>query len=163
MLPKTILAAAFASFFAFTSQPASAGQEDCQKALGETIYVPAFSHIHTHEQRSQSLASTLVVHNTDPAQTITIAEVTLFDEAGEQVRSFPEVPRVLEPFASANFLTEITDDRGGIGANYLVVWTSGEPTCSPIALTVMIGGSGTHGISFALKGRVISRELPDAE
>lgn len=163
MLPKTILAAAFASILTVASQPASAAQQHCEKALGETIYVPAFSHIHTHKQRSQSLASTLVVHNTDPGQSITVSEVTLYDEAGEQVRSFPDTPRVLEPFASANFLTEITDDRGGIGANYLVVWTSEEPTCSPIALTVMIGGSGTHGISFALKGRVISRNLPDPE
>ena len=33
----------------------------------------------------------------------------------------------------------------------------------PLALSVMIGGTGTHGISFSLEGRVIAREYAAPE
>lgn len=132
--------------------------EPCIRAVAETVYVPAFSRIHTQERDNQPLASTLVIHNVDPMHSIELTAVSFHDETGKLVEEFLAAPLVLTPFASKDFLTEIRDDRGGIGANYLLRWTSENASCSPEVMAVMIGGNGTHGISFALSGRVISRD-----
>lgn len=130
----------------------------CMRATSETVYVPALSRIHTQERDKQPLASTLVIHNIDPIHSIELTAVSFHDETGNQVEAFLAAPLELGPFASADFLTEIRDDRGGIGANYLLKWTSKNASCSPEVMAIMIGGNGTHGISFSLSGRVISRD-----
>lgn len=131
--------------------------EPCVGATSETIYIPALSRVHTHENRRQPLASTVVVHNIDPSTTISISRVSYHDDDGEVVADLISTPEDVGPFASASFLTALDDDRGGIGANYIVEWESDQPSCSPIAIAIMIGGTGTHGISFALEGRVIEQ------
>lgn len=126
-------------------------------AYGETIYVPAFSRIFTDEKRSQPLASTLIVHNVDPSNSIEVTNVRYYDQAGALVRNLLDEPHTLAPYASTDFLTELSDTRGGVGANYIVEWRANLPVLSPIAEAVMIGGTGTHGISFTSRGRVIAR------
>jgi len=145
--------------------PASAQEAAnvCTRAVAETVYVPAFSRIHTHARQRQPLASTLVVHNVDPQVSISLTSVAFYDEAGGLVQTLLEAPVELTPFASANFLTEMSDSSGGIGANYLLEWTSDRAACSPRALAVMIGGTGTHGISFSVEGHVIARKSAAAQ
>ena len=126
-------------------------------AYGETIYVPAVSRIFTDEKRRQLLASTLIVHNVDPSNSIELISVRYYDQAGILVRNLLEEPRTLAAYASTDFLTELSDTRGGVGANYIVEWRSTKPALSPIAEAVMIGGTGTNGISFTSRGRVIAR------
>ncbi len=150
---------------------ASSGAEDatspegaCTRAVAETVYVPAFSRIHTHERQRQPLASTLVIHNVDPEASIEVTRVSYHDETGAQVSELGgDDNGPLPPFASLSYLTELTDDRGGIGANYIVDWRSERAACSPLILAIMIGGSGTQGISFSLEGRVIARRTSKAE
>jgi hypothetical protein len=128
------------------------------RALSETVYVPAYSHIHTHQKVRQALASTLVVHNADPEVEIEVLGVRYHDRDGKLVRAFLDDPVTLKPFQSSNYLTQISESAGGVGANYIVEWRAAEPAISPIIEAVMIGGSGTQGISFISPGRVILRE-----
>lgn len=123
----------------------------------EKIYVPAYSRVLTHEGIGQSLASTLVIHNTDTEHAITVSRVDYFDNSGNLQREMVEDPLVLAPFQSESFLIPLNDQSGDFGANFLVEWRSDTPTTSPVVEAVMIGGSGTHGISFVSGGRVIER------
>lgn len=124
----------------------------------ETVYVPAYSHIHTHVKNRQALASTLVVHNVDPNKAIDLLSVRYHDRNGQLVRSFLNDPAALQPFQSASYLTQISETEGGVGANYVVEWRAADCALSPVIEAVMIGGSGTHGISFTSSGQVIGRD-----
>lgn len=159
-----ILAAAMA-FPLLGAAPAlaEAPPKVCALALGETVYIPAVSHINTNEYLRQPLASTLVIHNIDAAVPITVTAVGYYDNDGALVTDMLSAPRTLNPFASTSFLTELSDTRGGVGANYILEWTSAAPACSPETMAIMIGGTGTQGISFSLPGRVIDRTSPPAE
>lgn len=156
---RPLLAAMALVLSAVAPVEAEDASDGCIQAVSETVYVPAFARIHTHERIRQPLASTLVIHNVDREVSITVTSVAFYDGAGSLVQTFLEDPVTLAPFASTNFLTELSDSRGGIGANYLLEWKADRAACSPLALAVMIGGGGTQGISFALEGRVIAREV----
>lgn len=144
---------------AVTLPPMTANSESIEetKVVGETIYVPAYSHINSHTKVRQPLASTIVIHNVDPVGTISLQSVEYYDQEGTLLNSFLTEPITLDPYASASFLTEINDNKGGIGANYLIVWTSTGSVLSPISQAVMVGGTGSQGISFLTEGRVIDR------
>ena len=131
-------------------------QHPGERSVGQTIYVPAYSHVFTHEQKRQPLASTLLVHNVDPVVPIVVTRVRYHNEAGEVVRDLLDAPVDLAPFQSGDFLVPINDDTGGVGANFVVEWTSDQPALGPLTESVMIGGTGTHGISFTARGKVIA-------
>ena len=130
------------------------------RSVGETVYVPAYSRIQTYPNRSELLASTLAIHNVDPDTGITVVSVGYYDEAGKELRELTETPIELPPFASKAFLIPINDVSGGIGANFIVSWSSTSPALSPIVEAIMSGAAGGPGSSFTSRGEVIDRRLP---
>ena len=123
---------------------------------GEVVYVPVYSHIHQREKASrQPLSSTLAIHNVDPSKSIRITSVRYYDHSGAKLKDYIDDPRSLGPFASASFLVDITEDRGGVGANFIVEWQADEKVVSPIVQAIMSGGTGTQGLSFVTQGKVI--------
>ncbi|TYC51272.1 DUF3124 domain-containing protein [Rhodobacterales bacterium] len=130
------------------------------KVLGETIYVPAYSRIFSHPSRSDLLAATLAVHNVDPATTITLTRIDYHAEDGSVLRALLDAPLTLEPLQSRTVLVPINDTTGGVGANFLLKWSSGAPALSPIAEAIMTSGSGGPGPSFTSRGRVIEQRVP---
>jgi uncharacterized protein DUF3124 len=139
---------------------AASAQDFLKKVLGETIYVPAYSRIFSHPNRSDLLAATLAVHNINPAISLTLKSVDYHDGDGKLLRKVLETPVELAPMQSKTVLIPINDTSGGVGANFLVVWTSDQPALSPIAEAIMTSGSGGPGPSFASRGRVIERQYP---
>ncbi len=139
---------------AFSQEPSDIASARYQ---AETIYIPAYSHILTQENEKHPLASTLVVHNVDPDQAITLTGVRYYDHTGKVIKDYETGKLTLTPFASANFTTFKRDDEGGVGANFIVEWEAASPALSPIAEAVIVGGGGTLGISFTTRGRVIAR------
>ena len=154
MNPLAVLAIAM---LLFHNPAIASGIGDDIRARSEIVYVPAYSHIHTHQKIRQALASTLVVHNVDPKVTINLYSVRYHDRDGRLVKDFLTDPAALQPFQSSSFLTQISETAGGVGANYIVEWRASECALPPVIEAVMIGGSGTHGISFTSPGRVIAR------
>lgn len=126
---------------------------------GEVVYVPVYTHISMKERKEwkQPLSSTLAIHNVDPSKSIQLTSVRYYDHAGTQLKEYIDDPRSLEPFASANFVLDIGEDRGGVGANFVVEWQAAEKVVSPIIQAIMIGGSGTQGLSFVTQGKVIEK------
>jgi len=134
-------------------------QDALEKVLGETVYVPAYSQIFSYPTRSDLLATTLAVHNVDPATPITLASVDYHGEDGKKLHSLLDAPVTLAPLQSTTVLVPINDTSGGVGANFLVEWFSDRPALSPIAEAIMTSGSGGPGPSFTSRGRVIERRV----
>jgi len=128
-----------------------------EKVLGETVYVPAYSRIFSHPNRSDLLAATLAVHNVDTATTITLISVDYHGEDGTLL----DAPVALAPLQSRTMLIPINDTSGGVGANFLLRWSSDRPAFGPIAEAIMTSGSGGPGPSFTTRGRVIERTFAD--
>ena len=123
---------------------------------GQTLYVPAYSHIYVRDaRRTMNLATTLSIRNASPEHPITLTSIEYYDSNGTPVRSYADTARTLGAFASTYVVVEQDDVRGGVGANFLVRWQSDAPVHPPVVETVMITTESTQGISFRSTARVL--------
>ena len=122
---------------------------------GQTIYVPVYSHIYADGGKPHLLETTLSVRNLDPKRTISIKSVKYFDTNGAVIKEFLADEMNLPAMATAAFLVEKQDIRGGSGANFIVVWDAKEPVYEPLVEAVMVGFSETKSISFTSPGRAL--------
>ncbi len=125
---------------------------------GQTVYVPAYSHIYHQDGRAHPLTVTLSVRNTNRKSDIVIESVDYYDSQGKKLRSYLDKPLILNPMATTAFLVKRDDISGGVGASFIVVWRSEDTTTPPIIDTVMIDTSGQQGLSFARSGVVILQQ-----
>lgn len=154
MKNNTILRLSFATLLclAITALPAMAKP----RSTGQTIYVPAYSHIYFgNKQRPLALSVTLSIRNIDPAASMTITAVEYYKTEGALVRHFLDKPVLLAPLGSIRYIVNEDDNTGGSGANFIVKWQADTPINPPIAETVMIGTQSQLGISFSSRGEEI--------
>ncbi|MGB3204969.1 MAG: DUF3124 domain-containing protein [Crinalium sp.] len=124
--------------------------------IGQTIYVPAYSHIYfENQQQAIDLSATLSIRNTDLNNSIIVTSVLYYDTNGKLVKSYLEKPITLTSLASTDFVVERTDKSGGLGASFIVEWVAEKKVSNPIVEAVMISAANTQGISFISPGRVI--------
>jgi Protein of unknown function (DUF3124) len=127
-------------------------------AMGQTLYVPIYSHIYSEDHKSMiNLTATLSIRNTDLAQNLIINSVRYYDSDGQQVRQYLEQPILLKALASKDFVIPRTDTTGGAGANFIVEWVAQQKISEPIIEAVMIGTEGNRGFSFVSSARIIDR------
>lgn len=131
--------------------------EDLDIATGQTIYIPAYSEINIGTRQTLGLAITLSIHNSDLNYPIVVSSVRYYDANGNLVQEYVEEAFVLGPMASTEFVIEREDQRGGVGANFIVEWISEHTVSEPVAEAVMIGTGSQQGISFISPGRVVSQ------
>lgn len=141
----------------------SLAEESLTRSFGGLIYVPTFSHVHVSSNDQQPLAVTLVVHNIDASHEITLSKVDFFNSDGDLIRRFLDEAVTLKRFQSQNFAISIQENSGGVGANFVVEWTSKSSTLEPAANAIMVGGTGTQGLSFQTTGHVIARKMKPAD
>jgi hypothetical protein len=142
------------------------GPEDAiPETVGQVLYVPAYSHIHTGNRGERILlAETLSVRNTDTTRPIILKSVRYHDSDGKPLHEELPSPVRLAPLASAEFFVKESDTRGGSGASFLVEWVAEEPVNPPLIEAVMISTAGAQGIAFVRPARVIkdwTRERAD--
>lgn len=131
-------------------------------AMGQTIYVPIYSHIyHDDRQKVLNLAATLSIRNTDLNQPIIITSVRYYDSAGKLVKQYLERPIQLDALASQDFFVDRSDTSGGLGANFIVEWVAQTEISEPIVEAVMIATEFQQGVSFISPGKVIKRQNND--
>lgn len=135
------------------------GEIPRQILVGETVYVPLYSHVYQGEGERLMLAGTLSIRNTDPEHRLTISSVQYYNTEGDLVRDFIQTPLTLNPMGSTDFLVKESDTSGGAGANFLVEWVSDKPTSEPIIEAVMV--SGKSGGAFVRPGVVIKQFRPE--
>lgn len=136
-------------------------QDDESQIVGQTIYVPVYSHIYIRDKsRVVNLAATLSIRNTDAQNPIRINSARYYDTNGALVREHVNAPFRLAPMASTDFVVEEDDTSGGVGANFIVEWSAGVEVTAPVIEAVMISTASQQGISFISAGRVIKDRAP---
>ena len=123
--------------------------------MGETVYVPLYSHVYVLGKTRFLLAATLSIHNTDLERPITITSVRYYNTAGRLMETYLDRPHRLAPLATAEFFIGQNDQRGGSGANFIVEWVAETEVSQPIVEAVMAGVSGPQGLSLIRSGHVI--------
>jgi hypothetical protein len=124
--------------------------------MGQTIYVPIYSHIYYENQKNVfDLSATLSIRNTDLTHAIIVTSVRYYDTTGKLVKQYLEQPVELGSLASMDFVVERTDTSGGSGANFIVEWIAQKTVSEPVVEAVMISAVSNQGISFISSGKVI--------
>jgi hypothetical protein len=132
-------------------------------STGQTIYVPVYSHIYQQNHKTTfNLTTTLSIRNADMNRSFTLSKVLYYDSQGELVKDYLEEPMNINPLASTSFVVNENDLRGGVGANFIVVWESANPVYPPVIEAVMISTSMQQGISFISVGRVLQNQNTDS-
>ena len=154
-----------------TSQPQSSAATRLQPtdtittahSPGSTVYVPVYSNLNLGldiKQRIVELAATVSVRNTSPFHPIVIEWVRYHDSRGRRIRDFIDTPSALPPLSAVEFVIERADTSGGPGANVLVHWNATAEVDEPVIEAVMVGQTGTSGISFTSTGRTLNAHSP---
>ena len=126
--------------------------------LGQTVYVPVYSHIFADDRyrdRPFLLTATLSVRNTDPERPFTLQRVDYYDSEGALLQRYLEAPITLAPLASTHYIVPESEAKGGAGAKFLIEWQAPAAVNEPIIEAVMIGTKLQQGISFISTGRAI--------
>jgi len=110
------------------------------------------------KQQVVELAATVSVRNVSAAHPIVIEWVRYYDSTGKRVRDYLEKPAALPPLGSVEFVIQRSDTAGGPGANFLIHWNGPAGVDDPLIEAVMLGQSGSAGISFTSAGRVVKSE-----
>lgn len=133
--------------------------EPAQIVVGQTVYVPIYSHIFHHNSRDRgiNLAATLSIRNTDDKNSIILTAVRYYNTQGQLLKQYLENPIELNPMATTAFFVEADDVTGGAGANFIVEWKAKKLVTEPVIEAVMISTASGQGISFISPGRVLSR------
>ncbi|MGW8194606.1 MAG: DUF3124 domain-containing protein [Desulforhopalus sp.] len=132
--------------------------EQIELTTGQTVYVPAYSHIyHGNKETPLLLSVTLSIRNVDLSGSLTIRSINYHETEGELVRKFIDEPVVLGPLGSVRFVVPQRDNTGGSGANFIVEWQAEKPINPPILETVMIGTQSQLGISFTSRGQPLKK------
>lgn len=128
------------------------------KTTGQTVYVPAYSHIYHGNRAAELLLSvTLSIRNVDQDNPITVSVVDYYETQGKLLKHFLNAPVTLAPLGSERYIIQQNDSTGGSGANFIVVWEAEKPTNPPIIETVMIGTQSQLGISFTSRGQALQK------
>jgi hypothetical protein len=131
-------------------------QEYLALSKGQTVYVPAYSHIYIGgKKRPFSLAITLSIRNIDLDADITLTEVNYNGSKSGLIESFVDKTISINPQESVRFVIAEDDQGGGSGANFIVKWKSATKVNPPIIESIMIGTQSSQGISFTSRGRAI--------
>ena len=134
---------------------------DLDLSIGQLVYAPAYSQIHSvfsdDEDERINLAVTLSIRNTDMNNVIIIKSVTYYGDDGKLLKEYVEKPFRLSRMASVSFNISREDIRGGIGANFIIEWGAEQSVTEPYIQTIMLGYHGTQGFSWRNPGYVIKK------
>ncbi len=139
------------------SQPQKARAGECPSLReGQTVYVPAYSHIYFgNRERPFLLTVTLSIRNVDPVQPLSLTRIDYYATEGKLIRKYLDRPLTLGPLASIRYVVPQKDEAGGSGANFMVEWRAEKAVNPPLIESVMIGAESQQGISFTSRGQEI--------
>ncbi len=119
---------------------------------GETLYVPAYSHIYTgNRETPSSLTVTLSIRNTDLVHGMRVTKVDYHRTQGEKLKAYITKPVLLPPLGSIRYVVPHKDKAGGSGANFIITWEADQPINPPIVESIMTGDR----TSFSSRGQVL--------
>lgn len=126
---------------------------------GQTLYVPAYSHIYIgHKATPYMLTVTLSIRNIDPDLPFTLESVDYHGTEGKLLKHYLDKSMTIAPMATVRYVVPAPDKTGGSGANFIVKWSSVPPLNPPIVEAIMIGTQSQQGISFTSRGQEILKK-----
>ena len=128
---------------------------------GQTIYIPSYANVISGPPIYMvvPLRANLVIHNTDPDQTISIARIDEYNTEGQKVSSYLTAPVILNPMGAMRVVVkESKKEAEGLGANFIIQWQAEKKVTEPIIECLIIGSLGAQGFSFATQGRIIKEQ-----
>ncbi len=143
-------------FFSLSMNTMANAEEIKGLVSGQTVYVPAYSHIYIGNKETPYLLTiTLSIRNIDPVNPITITQVNYYESQGKFLKELMSEPVVLAPMASTRYIIPQKDKTGGSGGNFIVKWECEQACNPPIIESIMIGTQSQQGISFTSRGRAL--------
>lgn len=130
-------------------------------AMGQTVYVPVYSHVYHDGGKELFLEVTLSIRNTDSDESIVVDSVRYHDSAGALISNYIEKSAILGPLASVDFLVERRSRAGGVGAKFLIEWVAETPVQEPIIEAVMVGKDANRAIAFVRAGVPVASQSAD--
>jgi hypothetical protein len=122
-------------------------------ARSHLVYVPIYSEIYDLSgHHRQSLTATLSVRNAHVRDTMYVHEINYFDSQGKQLRSYLKKDIMLLPLEAAEFVVEHKEKEGGVGACFVVHWSTDSEYLQSVIQAVMLSTLGQQGISFLSEG-----------
>ncbi len=129
-----------------------------KKTVGQTLYVPVYSHIYSEGGRPLLLETTVSIRNIDPSHAITLVSLEYYGTDGKLIREFLRNPVLLGSLATAEYLVEKREISGGSGANFVLEWHAEDRAIPPLVEAVMVGNEQQRSLAFTSRARVISQE-----
>lgn len=153
---RCLCALALIALLLLSSRTAQA-DEPMTLSQGQTVYVPAYSHIYVGNREQPFLLTiTLSIRNIDAKHPVTITSVDYYDTEGKRIRQYLEKPVSIGPWESIRYVVPQKDKSGGSGANFVVEWNA-KKTVNPVLIeAIMIGAESQQGISFSSRGQAIN-------
>ena len=156
MISNPFFKALLVFFFLGIAYHNAFANDDIILSAGQTVYVPAYSHIYSGNREIPFLLTvTLSIRNVDLNNQITINAIDYYETQGRLLEKYIDNPVILKPLESLRFVIPEKDESGGSGANFIVEWQSDIPVNPPIIESIMIGTKQQQGISFLSRGRPI--------
>ena len=146
--------------FALSCGSAS-GQTSSGRSLGQVLYLPIYSHVWHGEmdnkgQPMKALVSVSVsIRNTDPVKPIRVTSAQYFDTDGKKLRQYVTSPKSIGPMGTYELFVPRSDDTGGSGANFVIVWKSDTPASQPIVEGLHANLPAGRSIAFTTSARPI--------
>jgi hypothetical protein len=156
---RVLLLASLAALVLFSSGGPAAAAVKLVKS--QTVYIPSYANVISGPPiyMTVPLRANLVIHNTDPAQAITIARIDEYNTEGQKVSSYLTAPVILNPMGAMRVVVkESKKEAEGLGANFIIQWHAEKKVTEPIIECLIIGSLGAQGFSFATQGRVIKEQ-----
>jgi hypothetical protein len=144
----------WATFGAWAQVPAP-------KSSGQTLYLPVYSHIWHGEadnrgELARSPMSVLVsIRNTDLVRPMRVTSAVYFDTDGRRVKDYMPTPKTVAPMGTLELFVPRSDDKGGSGANFVIVWKSDAPVNPPLVEGVHANLPAGRSIAFVTSARPI--------
>lgn len=127
-------------------------------ALQGRTLVPLHSTVIAGGGRTRlNFSGLLSIHNSAADAVLVIEAIAYRDQAGRLVERVLDKPVALKPYASMQVMIAQEDVRGGIGASFVVDWSSPAAEGEPVIEAVMVAVQGTQGYSFVSAGRRVPR------
>jgi hypothetical protein len=155
-----LIALTVASLLVFCGHAAAQGSP--ARSSGQTLYLPIYSHIwHGDFDRTGEPAKTLMsisvsIRNTDPAHAIRVTSAQYFDTNGKRLKEYIASTRTIPPLATYELFIQRSDDTGGSGANFLILWKSDAPVSPPLVEGVHANLPAGRAIVFTTSARPVA-------
>ncbi len=139
------------------------GQSTPGRSQGQTLYLPVYSHVWHGDttaagERSKTLVSVSVsIRNTDLAKPIRVVSAQYYDTDGKKLRNYVPTPQVIPPMGTLELFVPRSDDTGGSGANFIIVWKADQPASPPMVEGIHANMPAGRSIAFISSARA----LPD--